>query len=53
VFEEAADDWQRGEWADAPRRADRVQERIANGEHVGQWLRARGRRWVVADPKRA
>lgn len=41
VLSEAADAWQSGEWANAPRRADRVQERIANGQHVTQWLRAR------------
>ncbi|MEU4386598.1 hypothetical protein [Promicromonospora sp. NPDC023805] len=44
VLQQAADDWQRGEWANAPRRADRVQERIANGQHVGDWLRARAAR---------
>ena len=44
ALNEAADDWQRGEWADAPRRADRVQERIANGQYVGDWLRARADR---------
>lgn len=44
VLEEAADVWQRGAWADAPRRADRVQERIANGKHVSDWLRARAAR---------
>jgi hypothetical protein len=37
----AADDWQQGEWANAPRRADRVQERLANAQHVTNWLRAR------------
>lgn len=40
VLGEAADAWQRGEWANAPRRADRVQERIANGQYVGTWIRA-------------
>lgn len=44
ALREAADTWQRGEWADAPRRADRVQERIANGQHVGEWLRHRADR---------
>ena len=38
---EAADAWRRGKWADAPRCADRVQERIANGQYVTDWLRAR------------
>lgn len=41
VLQEAADAWQRGEWANAPRRADRVQERIASGQHVGDWIRER------------
>lgn len=44
ALEEAADDWQRGEWANAPRRLDQVQERIANGQHVGDWIRARAAR---------
>lgn len=44
ALREAADVWQRGAWADAPRRADRVQERIANGEHVSEWLRERAAR---------
>lgn len=38
---DAADAWQQGEWADAPRRNDRVQERIANGQYVTDWLRDR------------
>lgn len=38
---DAANAWQRGEWANAPRSADRVQERIANGQYVGDWLRDR------------
>lgn len=38
-----ADKWQRGAWADAPRCADRVQERIANGQWVHEWLRARAK----------
>lgn len=44
ALQEACEDWSRGEWADAPRRADRVQERIANGQHVGEWLRTRAAR---------
>lgn len=47
ALNEAADDWQRGEWANAPRRADRVQERIANGQHVGDWLRERAARLTI------
>jgi hypothetical protein len=41
AFLRAADDWQTGEWANAPRSADRIQERIANGQYVTDWLRAR------------
>ncbi|GAB3166683.1 hypothetical protein GCM10027059_26020 [Myceligenerans halotolerans] len=41
ALEVAADDWQRGEWADAPRRFDPAQERIATAQHVTEWLRAR------------
>lgn len=41
---QAADDWQQGQWADAPRRADRVQERMANAQFVTDWLRARAER---------
>ena len=43
-LEEAADAWQRGEWADAPRRADIVQDRIAAAEFVGAWIRRRAAR---------
>jgi len=38
---EVADDWQMGEWADAPRRADPAAERIANAQYVADWLRRR------------
>lgn len=41
ALSQAADDWQRGEWADAPRYADPAKERIANAQHVTDWLRAR------------
>lgn len=41
ALEQAASAWQLGEWADAPRCADRVQERLANAQHVTDWLRAR------------
>lgn len=37
----ARDAWQWGEWANAPRCADRVQERLANAQHVTDWLTAR------------
>ncbi len=36
-----ADDWKMGGWAGAPRRADRVVERIANAQYVTDWLRRR------------
>jgi hypothetical protein len=38
---QTADAWQWGEWANAPRRADRVEERIANAQFVTDWLRNR------------
>jgi len=41
ALRETADAWQWGEWANAPRRADRVEERLANAQHVTDWLRAR------------
>lgn len=41
ALNEAADAWQQGEWANAPRRAERISERIANGQYVADWLRAR------------
>lgn len=43
ALEEAAGAWQRGDWAYAPRYADPVKERIANGQYVGEWLRARAK----------
>lgn len=44
ALRETANEWTRGQWADAPRRPDRVQERIATAQHVGDWLRARADR---------
>ncbi|MGI8682056.1 MAG: hypothetical protein ACR2JO_07995 [Mycobacteriales bacterium] len=41
ALREAGDEWTQGRWADAPRRVDRVQERIATAQHVGDWLRDR------------
>jgi len=41
ALREAADAWQTGQWADAPRRPDRVQERMANAQYVSDWLRRR------------
>jgi hypothetical protein len=38
-----ADKWQWGAWADAPRCADQVKERIANAQFVTDWLRARAK----------
>lgn len=48
ALREAADEWTHGAWADAPRRFDRIAERIANGQHVGDWLRDRAA--LTADP---
>jgi len=50
ALRDAADAWTHGEWADAPRRPDRVQERIANAQHVGDWLRARADRIEDSTP---
>jgi hypothetical protein len=38
---DAAQAWQTGQWADAPRRSNPVQERIANGKFVTDWLKDR------------
>lgn len=43
ALREVADVWQRGEWAGAPRRPDRVAERIASAQYVGDWLRNRAK----------
>jgi hypothetical protein len=43
ALDDAALTWQTGDWGDAPRRANRVQERLANAQHVTNWLRARAR----------
>ena len=44
ALREAANAWTQGAWADAPRRAERAQERIATAQHVGDWLRERAER---------
>lgn len=49
ALQETAEAWQTGQWADAPRRADRVQERLANAQHVTDWLRDRADR-IGGDP---
>lgn len=49
ALNDAANDWQRGEWANAPRRANQVQERIANGQYVGDWLRDRAARLTTTE----
>lgn len=46
TLEDAADDWQTGEWADAPRHADRITERLANAQYVTDWLRTRARTYI-------
>ncbi len=48
-----ADAWQWGGWANTPRRADRVADRIGAAQYVTEWLRARAARLaaaVVLDP---
>lgn len=42
---DAARAWQSGQWANAPRDANPVRERIANGQYVLDWLRARAERF--------
>ena len=37
----AADAWTQGAWADTPRRADRVADRMAASQFAGDWLRDR------------
>lgn len=39
ALREAADKWQLGEWANAPRRTARIEERMANAQFVSDWLR--------------
>jgi hypothetical protein len=41
ALNQAADAWQRGAWADTPRRADRIADRIGAAQFVTDWLRAR------------
>ena len=41
ALEAAADTWQRGAWGDTPRKADRVADRLAAAQFVGDWLRER------------
>ena len=43
ALDDAALTWQTGDWANAPRRTDRVQERLAAAQHVTDWLRGRAR----------
>lgn len=38
---DAKNAWQMGQWANAPRSRDQVQERIANAQFVTDWLKAR------------
>jgi hypothetical protein len=40
-IEALADEWQFGEWANAPRRSDRIAERLAMAQYVTDWLRGR------------
>lgn len=41
ALRDAADSWQTGDWASAPHRADRIEERLANAQYVCDWLRNR------------
>lgn len=43
----ARDKWQWGAWANAPRRGDRIEERLANAQYVTDWLRDRAALAVV------
>ena len=43
ALREAADAWQLGGWASAPRLRDRVEERLAHAQYVTDWLRERVR----------
>lgn len=49
ALDDAALTWQTGAWADVPRRADRVQERLATAQHVTNWLRGRAARARTPD----
>ena len=37
----AADDWTQGAWANTPRHADRITDRMKAAQYAGDWLRAR------------
>lgn len=39
ALKKLADDWQWKVWASAPRRADRIEERLTNAQYVTDWLR--------------
>jgi hypothetical protein len=41
ALNQTADAWQWGAWADTPRHADRVADRIGAAQYVTDWLRAR------------
>ena len=44
ALREAADEWTQGKWADVPRMADRLHERVETANYVGNFLRARADR---------
>lgn len=44
VLRDAADEWQTREWANVPRHADRVADRLGAAQHVCDWLRTRAAR---------
>jgi len=37
----AANDWTQGAWANTPRHADRITDRMKAAQYAGDWLRAR------------
>ena len=41
ALDEAADAWLHGEWADTPRHADRVADRMGASQFAGDWMRRR------------
>lgn len=41
ALRDAADEWQTREWANVPRRADRVADRLGAAQYVCDWLRKR------------
>lgn len=53
VLREAADEWQTGGWANVPRRADRVADRIGAAQYVCDWLRKRAARLTTTTERKS